>query len=356
MKYAILSDLHANRDALERVLSDARACGAEVVICLGDIVGYGPLPAETLARIRSVASVVIAGNHDDAVSGRSDAKDFIDLAGDAVDRHRNVLSRDDIAWLRSLPHTAVVEGAALTHGDLTAPEDFRYVDSEDAAAENFAATDADLVFIGHTHVPGLYLTGASGRVYQLDPEDFVLEDGKRYIVNVGSVGYPRESNGKCFSSYVLYDSEERTVHFRALPFAVSSVLQRGRTGRRRNRLIILALAVLAVTLGIVFSVLDKRGETSIVVKPLAERSVELTATSRGVRANLTLAPRSPAAQLSVFFTCASNRCGFVSERVSKKCSRRFPVPRGATKAVISVQPAEGSGAKPVILNFAPAAE
>ena len=80
MRYAIISDIHANLEALERVLADAKSCGAERIICLGDVVGYGPRPAETLARVRSACAAIVAGNHDDAVSGRMDASDFIDLA------------------------------------------------------------------------------------------------------------------------------------------------------------------------------------------------------------------------------------------------------------------------------------
>ena len=103
MKYAVISDIHANLQALDAVLADAEAQGAEKTVCLGDVVGYGPLPAETLRRVRAAAETVIAGNHDDAVSGRISADDFIDLAAEAVRRHRLALSETDIAWLRSLP-------------------------------------------------------------------------------------------------------------------------------------------------------------------------------------------------------------------------------------------------------------
>ena len=211
MIYAIVSDIHANLDALDRVLADARACGAERVVCLGDVVGYGPRPAEAVARVREACAATVAGNHDDAVSGRMDAADFIDLAGDAVRRHRDALSPDALAWLAALPYSASIEGAALAHGDATDPAKFYYVESEDDARANFEATDAQLLFVGHTHVPCVFLTGASGAVYRITAQDFTLEDGKRYIVNPGSVGYPRETDGKCMSSYVIYDSAEKTV-------------------------------------------------------------------------------------------------------------------------------------------------
>ena len=88
MRYAIVSDIHANAEALRRVLADARQNGATRVVCLGDVVGYGPLPKETLELVRKSASLVLAGNHDDAVSGRGGADAFNGLAADAVTRHR----------------------------------------------------------------------------------------------------------------------------------------------------------------------------------------------------------------------------------------------------------------------------
>lgn len=231
MRTALISDLHANLVAFEAVLRDAREQGAEKIVCLGDVVGYGPLPRETLVRTREVAAVVLAGNHDDAVSGRINPDRFIDLAADAAERHRLALKADELRWLATRPHVFACDDFTAAHGDLTDPPRFHYVDSEDVARANFAATEAQLVFVGHTHVPGIFLTGQSGRIYRLPPQDFTCEDGKRYIVNPGSVGYPREADGRCLSTYVLYDSTSRSVVFRALPFAVSSVLQRGRSPR-----------------------------------------------------------------------------------------------------------------------------
>lgn len=246
MKHAVISDVHANESALAKVLADARAAGADDFVCLGDVVGYGPSPSEAVALVRSSCRVVIAGNHDDAVSGRGGAEEFIDLAGDAAARHREALSADDIAWLKGLPYTCQFGGAVAAHGDLFDPPKFYYVESESDAKATFDATDVQIVFVGHTHVPCIFLTGQSGVVYRTDPQDFTLEDGKRYIVNPGSVGYPRECDGKCLSTYVIYDDAEGTVEFRSLPFAVSSVMQRGRpAGKARKWLATTAVAAAA---------------------------------------------------------------------------------------------------------------
>ena len=214
MKYAVISDVHANLQALETVLKDAEAQGAEKVVCLGDVVGYGPLPAETLRRVRSAAETVIAGNHDDAVSGRISAE---------------------------------LEGAIAAHGDFTDPPAFNYMMDGSTVSANLKATDAQLMFVGHTHVPCVYLVGHSGKIYRIDPEDLTLEDHKRYIVNPGSVGYPRENKGQCYSSYVLYDSTQHTIQFRLLPFTVASVMQRGDNPKVIKKKII-AGAVIAAAL------------------------------------------------------------------------------------------------------------
>lgn len=357
MKYAIVSDLHANLDALDRVLADAVQCGADQIVCLGDVVGYGPLPAETLKRIRASASLVLAGNHDDAVSGRIDAKDFIDLAGDAVSRHREALSRDDLAWLKSLPHTAEIEGAVLAHGDLTAPAEFNYIDSEDAAAANFAATDASLVFVGHTHVPGIYLTGQSGRVYALGAEDFVREDGKRYIVNVGSVGYPRESGGRCYSSYALYDTADGSVRFRSLPFAVASVLQRGRTfGKRRLLAVLVGVALLAAAaLAAVLSSSRQQLPHNNLPPPVMARTLVFDGHEKTVSAQLTLTKKSPKGLLTItYFDTQGKELAPVAQTV-KESNRKFAIPEGAVRADIALRSISTNNL-PIVRTFTPVAE
>ena len=168
MTYAIISDVHANEIALAAVLADARRHGVGRVICLGDVVGYGPEPARTIATIRRTAAVTLAGNHDDAVAGRLDASDFIDLAADAVARHREAISTGDLDWLKSLPYVFKGRSFACAHGDFTSPRAFKYVSDVSEAAANFAARAEQLLFVGHSHVPGIFLTGASGKVYSAE--------------------------------------------------------------------------------------------------------------------------------------------------------------------------------------------
>ena len=216
MRYAIVSDVHANEAALRAVLTDAADERAEKVVCLGDVLGYGPDPVAALELVYRRAHVCLAGNHDAAVAGRFPVEDFTDFAAAAVQRHRAALTHEALDWLGHLPYTCAFEGFACAHGDFSAPENFNYVLEAQDALPSWEARTEPLLFVGHSHQPGIFVLGASGTPHRLDAGDFTLEDGKRYIVNPGSVGYPR--SGDCRSSYCIYDDVARTVEFRSLPF------------------------------------------------------------------------------------------------------------------------------------------
>ena len=220
MRYAIISDVHANEAALRAVLTDAADEKVEKIICLGDVLGYGPEPVAALELVYRRAHVCLAGNHDDAVCGRFPVEDFTEFAAAAVARHRAAITHEAKDWLAHLPYTCAFEGFACAHGDFSEPQNFNYIlEAEDAVASWEARTE-QLLFVGHSHRPGIFVLGASGTPHRLDATDFTLEDGKRYIVNPGSVGYPR--SGDCRSSYCIYDDESRTVEFRSLPFDLDS--------------------------------------------------------------------------------------------------------------------------------------
>ncbi|MGN0847033.1 MAG: metallophosphoesterase family protein [Kiritimatiellia bacterium] len=224
MRYAILSDVHANETALRAVLVDAADARAEKIVCLGDVLGYGPEPVQALELLYRKAHVCLAGNHDDAASGRYPLEDFTDFAAAAVERHRAALSPTALDWLGHLPHVCEFPGFegrsrgafACAHGDFAAPERFDYVLEPRDAMASWRARTEQLLFVGHTHKPGIFVLGPSGEPHALEPCDFVLEEGKRYLVNVGSVGYPR--SGACRSFYCIYDDQSCTVFFRSLPF------------------------------------------------------------------------------------------------------------------------------------------
>ncbi len=216
MRYAIVSDIHANLAAWQTVLKDISDMRADKIICLGDVSGYGPKPVEVLESVYRVVHVTLMGNHDAAICGKLDPATFSPRAKAAVSRHREQLSEAGIAWLKTLPFELAAPGFRCAHGDFSDPAAFRYIIEADEALPSWKATQEQLLFVGHSHLPAIYVIGASGKPHMVDPCDFELEDGKRYIINPGSVGYPRV--GDCRSSYCVYDDSTKSILFRQLPF------------------------------------------------------------------------------------------------------------------------------------------
>ncbi len=216
MRYAIVSDLHANLAAWQTVLTDIADLKADKIICLGDVTGYGPNPVEVLESVYRVVNVTLLGNHDAAVCGRLTTETFSARAATAVARHREQLAPAALEWLGQLPLTHDEPAFRCAHSEFSAPGEFRYIVEPDDALPSWQATTAQLLFVGHSHLPGIYVIGESGTPHFVGPCDFELEDGKRYIINPGSVGYPRA--GDCRSSYCLFDDASRAITFRQLPF------------------------------------------------------------------------------------------------------------------------------------------
>jgi len=216
MLYAIVSDIHANLTAWKAVLTDISDVKADRIICLGDVTGYGPCPVEVLESVYRVVQDTLMGNHDAAVCGRLNPDTFSPRAKIAVLRHRELISQAGMNWLKALPLTLSFPGFRCTHGDFVTPGSFRYIIDPEEAIPSWNATQEQLLFVGHSHLAGIYVIGASGVPHFVPPCDFELETGKRYIVNPGSVGYPRVGNCRC--TYCLFDDEAKTIKFRQLPF------------------------------------------------------------------------------------------------------------------------------------------
>ena len=216
MRYAIVSDIHANLAAWKTVLADIADMRVDSIICLGDVTGYGPNPVEVLESVYRVVQDTLMGNHDAAVCGRLNPDIFSPRAKAAVLRHRELISQTGVDWLKSLPLTFDAPGFRCAHADFSNPADFRYIIDPEEALPSWKATPEQLLFVGHSHLAGIYVIGDSGAPHFVEPCDFELESGKRYIVNPGSVGYPRV--GECRSTYCVFDDETKTITFRQLPF------------------------------------------------------------------------------------------------------------------------------------------
>ena len=216
MRYAVISDIHANETALRAVVADAADLSADKIVCLGDVLGYGPDPVAALELVYRKVHVCLAGNHDDAVANRCSTDTFTEFAAAAAKRHRELLAHDALDWLRHLPYTCEFDGFACVHGDFSDPKNFNYVAVPEDAIPSWNARGEQLLFAGHTHEPAVFAWDGAGAPRASEPADFTLKPGVRYFVNPGSVGYPR--NGEFRTTYCIYDDVRRSVTFRSLPF------------------------------------------------------------------------------------------------------------------------------------------
>ena len=220
MRYAIISDIHANRQALKAVLTDIQGIGAEKIICLGDLVGYGPCPEEVLETAYSRIHHFVLGNHDAVVCGKMSSDLFNDRARKIIDWTASVLNEKATKFFKSIPLVLVGNDFRCTHGEFQDPGRFGYIIDESEAGESFASCSEKILFAGHSHNPCLFVIGESKVPHLIEYQDFTIEDEKRYIVNVGSVGQPRDNDIR--ASYCIFDTSQQSVMFRKIPFDIDS--------------------------------------------------------------------------------------------------------------------------------------
>ena len=225
--YAVLGDIHANIDALNAVLDDARAQGVTHFVCVGDVVGYNAAPAACIRAVRDeLGCPCVRGNHDHYVSDPgTNLADFHPSAAQVVEWTRSQLAADDVQWLHDLPLQKPVMGFMLVHATLDKPDHWGYVFENQQAAANFSYPYTPLCFHGHTHVPIIY-SNEPGGVVHYQPRDFTLELGQRLFINVGSVGQPRDGDPR--ASYVVYDMAARQIRFRRVAYDVQAAMARNR--------------------------------------------------------------------------------------------------------------------------------
>ena len=211
MRWAIISDIHANLQALEAVLRKADSVGWDRMICLGDIVGYGAEPDECVELVSARCEATVMGNHDAAVLGTADTSHFSIPAREAVEWTAGRLSADNRRYLRDLPYSMEFDSFEIVHSTPEDPPAWHYLLSEFDAAALYDSFGADLLFYGHTHRACVFQRSGGGEVNRLEPQGFAPAAGNRYIINAGSVGQPRDGDPR--ASFVLLDTQGRWVEF-----------------------------------------------------------------------------------------------------------------------------------------------
>ncbi len=218
MKYAVIADIHGNMDAFQVVLEDIRNQKATHIVCLGDVVGYNAQPKECLDIVRQMNIPCVKGNHDEYCSTENHLDGFNPHAAEAVHWTRDQLSEDDKKWLRELKYSRMAANFTMVHATLDAPERWGYVFDKLAAAASFPYQNTQMCFFGHTHVPVAFMrdTVVRGGTYS----KFKVDPAKKYFINVGAVGQPRDNNPK--SAYVIYDMDAQTIELRRLEYDIAS--------------------------------------------------------------------------------------------------------------------------------------
>lgn len=226
MKYLIISDIHANLEALEAVLKEA---GSEMLICLGDVIGYGPDPSSCIQLIRAHDILCILGNHDNVQLDPGQLTRFNPLASRSAAITHEALGEEDLFWISTLPEEIIINDLYFTHSSPYDAKQFHYLKPYDTASpylllsfSKLAPLGISTAFVGHTHIPGIFSRSAQGAVKYtaMKPgQVFDLEKDCLYIINCPSVGQPRNHHTE--AQYAIYDDISNRVEFKSVPYDIS---------------------------------------------------------------------------------------------------------------------------------------
>lgn len=224
MKYGIFSDVHANIEALDAILETLNSHGVEKFVCLGDIVGYGPNPNEVVRKVAEVCDICVLGNHDNVALKREAHEHFNPHAQNVIDWTQNILEEDVKDYLSKRPYLEREDGIYFVHASPKSPADWFYVNSLDDSVEAFDFCPDRICFIGHTHCPSFVIKESDQSFKVLDDDAVVLQDDQRILINVGSVGQPRDRNPK--TSACIYDSETQSFELLRIDYDFGTTQQK----------------------------------------------------------------------------------------------------------------------------------
>ena len=220
---ALFSDIHSNIDAFRAVMDDAMRLSVTKWYGLGDIVGYGPDPGECVRIARKKFLGCVVGNHEAMLRYSTSNKDY-DEHQESIGQPLQIALRqlgdsEDMAWIRRLPVVIEEDGMMLVHSSPYRPGSFTYIHKNEDARASFQCQNAEIVFYGHTHVPAVWIMRGK-RIRCFSPgEDLIrLKPGTRYMINVGSVGQPRDDDPR--ACYVIFDPDKKVVRFRRIPYDI----------------------------------------------------------------------------------------------------------------------------------------
>jgi diadenosine tetraphosphatase ApaH/serine/threonine PP2A family protein phosphatase len=238
MRCAILGDIHANLQALEAVLADAREHGCSEFHCLGDVVGYNANPRECLEIVRNLPGACVLGNHDKAAAEEGPLGGFSSNAALSLEWTRTILDADQKSWLGSLRPQRQIRKSTLVHATLDSPESWGYIRAVPEADLSMACQRTPLCFIGHTHVPKVFGQGVGEMLFFENADGVELPKSPKLLINAGSVGQPRDHDWR--AAYMIHDEEVGGLWLRRVEYDVESasraVLDAGLPAKLAERL------------------------------------------------------------------------------------------------------------------------
>jgi diadenosine tetraphosphatase ApaH/serine/threonine PP2A family protein phosphatase len=226
MRVGILSDIHGNIEALEKILEEFESLGGvDKFVCLGDTVGYGADPDTCCTVVRELCDFTLLGNHDAAVAGRMDYSYYYDAAREALDWCEKQLSSENMDWLKKLPYTQREDDTLYCHGSPLNPAEYDYIFATDQARELLMMRDElpQATFIGHSHLTKIFALTDDDAMDVVAPK-FRMNDEMRYIVTVGSVGQPRDYDPRACAG--LYDTEKSEFSYVRVEYDVEAQMRK----------------------------------------------------------------------------------------------------------------------------------
>lgn len=217
MKYALFADIHSNLEAFQAVSEEFKKENINEYICLGDVVGYAANPNECIKLVKELNPItIIAGNHDWASVGRVDINYFNPIAQEAVLWTQKQLTEENKNFLRDPPLIKEFADFVIVHGSLYSPEKWHYICTLQDTKKNFKYQKKKICFIAHSHQPFIVSQDRKGNCKGVRETEISLKEDYRYLINIGSIGQPRDSNPD--ACYCLYDPDKRELEIKRIPY------------------------------------------------------------------------------------------------------------------------------------------
>lgn len=221
MRYGIFSDIHSNLEAFEAVCEAYLKEAIDQYLCIGDIIGYAADPGECVKTLRNLNALAVSGNHEWGACAKYHIENFSPSAKASLIWTIARLTPEENMYIKGLPLFYSHEDFILVHSALDAPEEFYYLNNYDEAVKTFALLKEKICFIGHTHKPGAFMRNARGFYFKpFTDTEITLKENEDYIINVGSVGQPRDGDKR--ASFAVYDSEKRSVSVKRVNYDIEA--------------------------------------------------------------------------------------------------------------------------------------